>query len=67
MEEAARVALCSNQLTSMESTAALLQTSPSAQPKENTSCTIPTVLSEQQLDCKVHDNEQPAVKVNPGI
>lgn len=67
MEEAARVALCSNQLTSMDSTAALLQTSPLAKPEENTSFTVPTVLSEQQLDSEVHDNEQPAVKVNPGI
>ncbi|XP_075877367.1 PAS domain-containing serine/threonine-protein kinase [Nelusetta ayraudi] len=65
MEEAARVALCSNQLTSLDSTAALLQTSPLAKPEENTSFTVPTVLSEQQLDSEVHDNEQPAVKVNP--
>lgn len=67
MEEAARVALCSNQLTSMDTTAALLKTSPLARPDENTSFTVPTVLSEQQQVSKVHGNEQPAMRVNPGI
>lgn len=66
MEEAARVALCSNQVTSMDSTHALLQTSPLAKPEENPSFTVPTVVSEQ-LYSKVKDNEQPDIKVNPGI
>lgn len=66
MEEAARVALCSNQVTSMDSTDALLQTSPLAKPEENTSFTVPTVVSEQ-LDSKVKDHERPDIKVNPGI
>lgn len=67
MEEAARVALCSNQLTSMDSTAALLRTSPLAKPEENTSFTVPTVVSEKQLDSKIHNEEQPDIKVKPGI
>lgn len=72
MEEAAQVALCSNQLTSVDSTAALLKTFALAEPgEENTFCTIPTVLShchrEQQLDNEVHQNGQPAVKTIPGI
>lgn len=66
IEEAARVALCSNQVTSMDSTDALLQTAPLAKPEENPSFTVPTVVSEQ-LDSKVKDNEQPDIKVNPGI
>lgn len=66
IEEAARVALCSNQVTSMDSTDALLQTSPLAKPEENTSFIVTTVVSEQ-LDSKVQDNEQPDIKVNPGI
>lgn len=67
MEEAARVALCSNQLISMDSTDALLQTCSLAKPEENTSFTVPTVVSEQQLDSKIQDNEQPDIKVIPGI
>lgn len=67
MEEAGQVALCSNQLTSMDSTDALLKASPLAKPEENTSFTVPTVVSKQQLDSKVQDNEQPDIKVNPGI
>lgn len=72
MEEAAQVALCNNQLTSLDSTAALLKTFALAEPgEENTFCTIPTVLShchrEQQLDNEVHQNGQPAVKTIAGI
>lgn len=72
MEEAARVALCSNKLTSVDSTAALLKTFALAEPgEENTFCMIPTVPShchkEQQLDNEVHQNGQPAIKTIPGI
>lgn len=67
MEEAAKVALCSNLLTSMESTDVLLKTSPMSKSEENTSFTHPVVVSEQQLEIKVQDNEQPDIKVNSGI
>lgn len=67
MEEAARVALCSNQLTSMDSTAALLQTPPLAKPEKYTSFTVPIVMSERQLDSKIQDEVQRDMKVNSGI
>ncbi|XP_076601718.1 PAS domain-containing serine/threonine-protein kinase [Chaetodon auriga] len=70
MEEAAQVALCSSQLDSADSTQALLKTFAWVElSEEDTSSLVPSTppqhTQEQQLSKKVHENDQPAIKIIP--
>lgn len=72
MEEAAQVALCRSQLNSVDSTQALLKAFAWVEPPdENTFCMVPTVPPhhnrEQQVITKVHENDQPAINIIPGM
>lgn len=68
MEEAAQVAIYTSQLNSLDTTQALLKTFAWVDPpEESTFCSkLPHHKPEQQLGSKVHENEQPAIKISSG-
>lgn len=72
MEEAARVAVCSSQLDSADTTQALLKTFAWVEPpEEDTFCLVPAKTphhkGSQQLGNKVYANNQPAIEIIPGM
>ncbi|KAM9349928.1 PAS domain-containing serine/threonine-protein kinase [Symphorus nematophorus] len=68
MEEAAQVALCSNQLDTGDTTQALLKTFAWVEPPEEDTFCLGSIKpphrnQEQQLGIQAHENNQPAIKV----